>query len=163
MRSRTRYIGPNLTLASGRGVGRKGSLIRNRSRLAKLDTLVAHDYAPSIDHYAGQFSLGDSLSGGSPITISGTGTPFMSPLYGPAYVFLGGLPVLGQLDTVEPPDYTYVVFTAPSLDDYYTFLGLPTPSVPIGSSISVPVSIGNRYGMDSGSFVDGETFEWISI
>lgn len=161
MRFRTRYIGPSLSTASGLGLGRTASMIRNRSRLASLNQLASHDYSATIDHNIGQFPLSDDVAGGSTIVIAGSGNLFMSTLYSPTYVCLGGMPVRLDLDTVDPADYTYGVFTAPSLVAYYTFLGLTPPTLTSGQSIDVSFSISNRYGFESGYVDSGETFQWI--
>jgi hypothetical protein len=73
------------------------------------------------------------------------------------------MPIALSLDTVEPPDYTYGIFTVPSLADYYTFLGLPTPSLGIGQAISVAMKVSNRYGYDSSDPSNGETFDWVAV
>jgi hypothetical protein len=67
-------------------------MIRNRSRLAQLNNLAAHDYSGTIDH--NQFPLSDSTDGGSSMTVSGIGNTFMSPTLVTQYVFLGACPLL---------------------------------------------------------------------
>lgn len=160
MRFRTRYIGPSLSTASALGLGRKASMIRNRSRLARLNQLASHDYGATIHHNIGQFPLSDSTQGGNLIPFNGVGNNFM--LFTPTYVFLGGFPILAQLSGTIPQQYTDCGFTAPSLTQYYTFLGLPTPTLGIGQSISVSFSIGNSYGMDYGDLSNDEKFEWFA-
>lgn len=161
MRFRTRYIGPSLDTASAISLGRKASMIRNRSRLALLNQLASHSFGATIDHYIGQFPLSDSTDGGSVLSIAGVGNNFIAPPYQPVYVFLGGMPVLAAAPTVFPEDYTYAEFQVPSLDDYYTFLGLTPPTLSTGETVDVFISIGNRYGYDCGDVPSGEIFQWI--
>lgn len=82
--------------------------------------------------------------------------------FGPTYVFLGGMPVPLNLDG-EPPDYTYGVFTTPSLTEYYNFLGLTPPSLTAGQQIDVAITVANAYGFDAGSEVFGEVFSWVKF
>jgi hypothetical protein len=136
-------------------------MIRNRSRLALLNQLASHSFGATIDHYIGQFPLSDSTDGGGIVTISGVGNEFISPLFQPVYVFLGGMPVLASAPETIPEEYTYVNFNVPSLVDYYTFLGLTPPTLGIGQTVDVLISIGNRYGSDCGEVTNGEIFQWI--
>ena len=161
MRFRTRYIGPSLSTASALGLGRKASMIRNRSRLAPLNQLAAHDYGATIDHNLGQFPLSDSTDGGSVLLLTGVGNEFI--LFEPTYVFIGGYPVPAGATENIPPSYTDCQFNVPSLEQYYTFLGLTPPTLSSGQSISVSFSIGNRYGFDYGDVASGEVFQWIQI
>jgi len=161
MRFRTRYIGPSLAAASAISLGRKASMIRNRSRLALLNQLASHSFGATVEHYIGQFPLSDSTAGGSTLTIVGVGNSFIAPLYQPVYVFLGGMPVLATAPTVFPEDYTYADFEVPSLVAYYTFLGLTPPTLSTGETVDVLISIGNRYGSDCGDVSTGEIFQWI--
>ena len=163
MRFRTRYIGPSLSTASALGLGRTASMIRNRSRLAPLNQLASHSFSATVDHYIGQFPLADSTDGGSITILTGVGNEFIAPLYQPVYVFLGGMPVLASVSETEPPDYTYVNFVPPSLDDYYAFLGQTPPSLNPGDSVNVLISMGNRYGYDCGDVSADEIFQWIKF
>ena len=161
MRFRTRYIGPSLAAASAISLGRKASMIRNRSRLALLNQLASHSFGATVEHYIGQFPLSDSTAGGSTLVIAGVGNNFIAPLFAPVYVFLGGMPVPATAPLVFPEDYTYAEFQVPSLADYYTFLGLTPPTLTTGETVDVLISIGNRYGSDCGDVSTGEIFQWI--
>jgi len=163
MRFRTRYIGPSLSTASALELGRKASMIRNRSRLAPLNQLASHSFGATVEHYIGQFPLSDSTDGGAIVPISGVGNEFIAPLFQPVYVFLGGMPVLASAPETIPAEYTYANFEVPSLADYYTFLGLTPPTLSPGQTVDVLISIGNRYGSDCGDVSTGEIFQWIKL
>ena len=160
MRFRTRYIGPSLGNASGLAIGRTSLMVRNRDRLVPLNQTAYHDYSATIDR--GNLPFSDDVAGGTSVTLySGNGIGFMA--YGPTYVFLGGMPILLNLDAVEPPDYTYGIFTTPSLVEYYNFLGLTPPSLTSGQQIDVTVTVANAYGFDTGYEPYGEVFSWIKF